>query len=508
MTSFRGHTPEESIEFLDHLLAEKGKAQEALRAACTRLLQEGSACCGSEPVRSCTEDMSQSPACQLRIALCAAWDAGFDDRDDLVATGEKLIHDWEARVQKVWADLRHAIYDARAVPSFLTDITWLSDIKLRLSSTLTRAMEVHWRERHLHESELILAQQQRGRIHNMIEDAKGQIRVYCRIRPLSASEQRRGDHNVLQIIDDMSLSLPNGSTFACDGIYAPANQEKIFEDCRDLVQSAADGRNVTIFSYGNTGTGKTFTMYGNSSDDGIAQRTVREVFKVARGLGEHHSVTVSASMLELYNDGLIDLLPQNGETRKLRIRQEGSGIVRVDGLQEHVANTAEEMLRIFQTGKQQRIISGNTMNTESSRSHVIFTLKIETLSHCTQEVRCGKIVLCDLGGSEQLKKTEVSGRQMKEAIELNKSLTALGDVIHAVAAKHNSIPYRNHKLTQLLQDSIGGSAKTLMFVSCSPAASDLSQTTMSLNYAARAKAITNAGLPMISPTASCRTLSS
>jgi len=266
---------------------------------------------------------------------------------------------------------------------------------------------------------------------------------------------------------------------------------------------------VTIFSFGNTGAGKTYTMYGNNQVDGVAQHTIKEVFKVAMELGEDHSVKISASMLELYNDRLIDLLPLRGGSQKLRIRHEGTGAVRVDGLQEHVVNDESDLLAMFLSGKKQRIITGNAMNIQSSRSHAIFTLKIETVNHHAGEVLSGKIVLCDLGGSEQLKKTEVSGPQMKEAIELNRSLTALGDVIHAVATKHKSIPYRNHKLTQLLQDSIGGSAKTLMFVNCSPAASNINQTIMSLNYAARAKTITNSGLhAMISPRSSRSSASS
>jgi len=213
-------------------------------------------------------------------------------------------------------------------------------------------------------------------------------------------------------------------------------------------------------------------------------------------------------MLELYNDRLIDLLALRRESQKLRIRHDGAGAVRVDGLREHVVSDESELLDLFLSGNKQRISTGNAMNIESSRSHVMFTLKIETINHHAGEVLSGKIVLCYLGGSEQLKKSEVSGPQMKEAIELNKSLTALGDVIHAVATKQKSIPYRNHKLTQLLQDSIGGSAKTLMFVNCSPAASNINQTTMSLNYAARAKTITNSGLhAMISPPSSRSSMS-
>jgi len=205
-------------------------------------------------------------------------------------------------------------------------------------------------------------------------------------------------------------------------------------------------------------------------------------------------VEISASMLELYNDRLIDLLAKKGETRKLRVRQDGSGTVRVEGLQELKAKDSSELMDIFRSGAKRRIMTGNAMNVESSRSHVIFTVKVETVNVSTEDVLAGKIVLCDLGGSEQLKRTEVGGQQKREAIELNKSLTALGDVIHAVATKRRSIPHRNHKLTQLLRDSIGGSAKSLMIVTCSPAASNLNQTTMTLKYAARAKMITNAGL--------------
>jgi len=475
----------------DALDPAKCSAKEALRSACARLLHEDGDHCGSESARSSKEDERHSPVDELRAALNAALAAGVDTEDDVVAAGERLLHDWEVKLEATWAELRDSIAEAQAVRFPCVDISRLSAIKAHLNSALSASMDVCSVERELHKSELQMAQEQRRKIHNMIEDAKGQVRVFCRVRPLSVKEQNKGDHAVLQIIDDMSLSLPNGSTFACDGIYAPESQEKIFEDCRDLVQSAVDGRNVTIFSYGNTGAGKTYTMCGNHHEDGIAQRTIREVFKVAKSLGEECSVKISASMLELYNDCLIDLLPHKGRIQKLRIRQNGS--VQVEGLQEYIASNESELINMFRSGKKQRVIMGNAMNIESSRSHVMFTVKVETINHLTQEVQAGKIVLCDLGGCEQLKKTEVSGKHMKEAIELNKSLTALGDVIHAVATKQKSIPYRNHKLTQLLQDSIGGSAKTLMFVNCSPAASNLSQTTMSLNFAARAKTITNSG---------------
>merc|ERR1719326_176282 len=135
------------------------------------------------------------------------------------------------------------------------------------------------------------------------------------------------------------------------------------------------------------------------------------------------------------------------------------------------------------------------MNIESSRSHLIFTIRVTCVNQETQETLKGKILLCDLGGSERLKKTEATGSQKREAIEINKSLTALGDVIAAVAEKQKQVPYRNHKLTQIMQDSLGGTAKTLMFVNCSPAMSNMNETVMSLTYAARVKTITNMGAP-------------
>merc|ERR1719298_262456 len=144
-------------------------------------------------------------------------------------------------------------------------------------------------------------------------------------------------------------------------------------------------------------------------------------------------------------------------------------------------------------GFKRRQVAQTMMNSESSRSHLILTVTLEGRNRQTGKVVTGKILMCDLAGSERLKKSEASGDNQKEAIEINKSLTALGDVIAALTKKQKQIPYRNHKLTQVMQDSLGGSAKTLMFVNCSPAKSNAQETSMSLKYAARAKKITNPG---------------
>jgi len=211
-------------------------------------------------------------------------------------------------------------------------------------------------------------------------------------------------------------------------------------------------------------------------------------------------------MVELYNNTLVDLLSpmrrnQCGQcgAPKLSVRQDRAGIVQVERLAEREAKDASELMDLLLRGLAQRTVAANAMNIESSRSHLIFTIRVTSVNQMTRETLRGKILLCDLGGSERLKKTEATGHQRKEAIEINKSLTALGDVIEAVAKRHRQVPYRNHKLTQILQDSLGGTAKTLMFVNCSPAWSNISETIMSLSYAARAKRITNMGTPSLSP---------
>lgn len=165
--------------------------------------------------------------------------------------------------------------------------------------------------------------------------------------------------------------------------------------------------------------------------------------------------------------------------------------MKVDGLAEIVVKDEAQLKSVLQRGLAHRAVAANVYNVESSRSHLIFTIGVTSFNPETNETRRGKILLCDLGGSERLKKTEVTGETKKEAIEINKSLTALGNVIEAVAKKKKHIPYRNHKLTQILQDSLGGTAKTLMFVNCSPAKSCIDETLVSLKYATGARKVTN-----------------
>merc|ERR1719189_2372442 len=166
-------------------------------------------------------------------------------------------------------------------------------------------------------------------------------------------------------------------------------------------------------------------------------------------------------------------------------------MVVVEHLTEEECCDAKSLSALMERGNKQRTVAATAMNSESSRSHLVLLIRIVSVNKETKEQMKGKILICDLAGSERLKKSQVEAHMQKEAIEINKSLTALGDVIEALTKNSKVIPYRNHKLTQLMQDSLGGTAKTLMFVNCSPASSNADETLMSLKYATRAKKITN-----------------
>lgn len=322
------------------------------------------------------------------------------------------------------------------------------------------------------------------------------------MRPLNEKElQEDSEKDNIRLLADDCLESPLAGVFCFNGVYAPGTQEEIFDDCKDLVQSAVDGHNVTLFSYGQTGAGKTFTMYGTPAAEGLAARMNKELFRIIDGLRDDCTISVEGSIAEIYNGRLIDLLkpvsPNGGgrQSQRPKLRQSKEGTVEIEDLSSWQVSNAEQLKELIDYGFSQRSVAETTCNTNSSRSHLIFTVKLVRTSHKLMETLSGKLVFCDLGGSERLKKTEATGERKKEAIEINKSLAALGDVMEAVAAKKKHVPYRNHTLTRILQDSLGGSAKTLMFVHCSPSSSSASETAMSLKFAARAGRIVNEVAP-------------
>ncbi|CAK9211010.1 unnamed protein product [Sphagnum troendelagicum] len=338
----------------------------------------------------------------------------------------------------------------------------------------------------------------RKRYFNMMEDMKGKIRVYARWRPLSEKEHRENQRSVLSSPDEFTLEHPwkddKPKQHQFDHVFDQfATQEQIFDDTKYLVQSAIDGYNVCIFAYGQTGSGKTFTIYGSDTDPGLTPRATRELFHCMKRDVKKFSFSLKVYMLEIYQDTLIDLLlPKNGgKPKRLDIKKDSKGMVVVENATLVPIVSRDELESIVAKGLEKRHTSGTQMNAESSRSHLILSVIIESTNLQTQVLVRGKLSFVDLAGSERVKKSGSSGEQLKEAQSINKSLSALGDVISALATEEQHIPYRNHKLTMLMSDSLGGNAKTLMFVNISPADSNLDETHNSLCYATRVRSIIN-----------------
>ncbi|XP_005111503.1 myosin-2 heavy chain [Aplysia californica] len=339
----------------------------------------------------------------------------------------------------------------------------------------------------------------RKKYYNMVEDMKGKIRVYCRARPLSSTESGRGNVSVLKSADEYTLSVASQrglKEFQYDHVFMEdSSQESVFEDTNNLIQSAVDGYNVCIFAYGQTGSGKTFTMIGDSSKKfpGIAPRAFERIFELAEENKSKFSMSVTVYMMELYNDKLIDLFAKAGtsDDERMEIKKDKKGLVFVHGAIVKPASDAKELNTLFEQGSVNRHTASTKMNAESSRSHLILSIVLESTNKTTGTVMKGKLSLVDLAGSERVGKTGATAEQLKEAMSINKSLSALGDVISALSSEQSFIPYRNNKLTMLMQDSLGGNAKTLMFVNISPADYNVDETVISLTYASRVKLITN-----------------
>uniref|UniRef100_A0A061QQX7 Kinesin-like calmodulin binding protein n=1 Tax=Tetraselmis sp. GSL018 TaxID=582737 RepID=A0A061QQX7_9CHLO len=365
-----------------------------------------------------------------------------------------------------------------------------------------QAQMIEDQAKRLQELESLYKEEQvaRKRYFNMMEDMKGKIRVYARVRPILDFEQAAGQREELQVPDELTLSHSwkdekKPREYSFDAVFGTdSSQEEVFEDTKYLVQSAIDGYNVCIFAYGQTGSGKTYTIYGTDDDPGLTPRAIDQLFHNLDAESHKSAYSVKCTMLELYQDSLQDLLlpSRKGVTPpRLEIKKDPRGMVTVQGATMIEVASARELRDAIEFGQQRRHVAGTQMNRESSRSHLVMSFVIEGTNLQTQAVTRGKLSFVDLAGSERIKKSGSAGEQLKEAQAINKSLSALGDVISALASEQGHIPYRNHKLTMLLSDCLGGNAKTLMFVNVSPTDSNLDETQNSLQYATRVRTIKN-----------------
>lgn len=269
-----------------------------------------------------------------------------------------------------------------------------------------------------------------------------------------------------------------------------STQEQIFEDCDRLIQSAIDGYNVCIFAYGQTGSGKTFTVQGNEENPGLTPRAIVKMFDIIREM-TNFRVKLKCYMVELYLSQLRDLLlPPHEEVKELEIKEQAGKVV-VQGVTEVEIVSVAQCEEIFVDGLSRRKTRATKMNDASSRSHLVFSIVIDTANINTGVRNVGKLTFVDLAGSEKSSKTGVDKQGQEEANAINMSLTALGNVIQALSENAKFIPYRNHVLTKLMKDSLGGTAKTLMFVNCSPSIYNEGEMKNSLDYASRVKKIKN-----------------
>ncbi|KAJ1739898.1 kinesin-like nuclear fusion protein [Coemansia sp. RSA 989] len=355
-------------------------------------------------------------------------------------------------------------------------------------------------------------------LHNTIQELKGNIRVFCRVRPLHGEEEAEGkapitlpaceDSNQIELTQTSENALGRATAktfpFKFDRVFSPeSTQDAVFDEVSQLIQSALDGYPVCIFAYGQTGSGKTHTMQGPDSissqdmdrpDLGIIPRAVRQIYETTSSLAQRGwEYSLEGQFLEIYNETIQDLLAPsarsaqaNGKQPKLDIYQDSQGHTRVKNVTTVSVDSAERVHWLLARAAENRTVAATNCNERSSRSHSVFTLYLQGKNRLTGESSSGVLNLIDLAGSERLSSSGSSGDRLKETQAINKSLACLGDVIAALAKGNRHIPYRNSKLTHLLQESLGaGNSKTLMFVCVNPSPASTQESLCSLQFATK-----------------------
>eukprot|EP01038_Epipyxis_sp_PR26KG_P011496 gene11496-15400_t len=348
------------------------------------------------------------------------------------------------------------------------------------------------------------------------------VRVGVRVRPLLLKEQQQNTTITTydKSEDNQNSSLTfKGQNYTFDQVFgSDLSQYQLYsETAAPMLKGFLEGYNVTIMAYGQTGSGKTYTMGTSDLNEvgiekqGLIPRFVADLFENLKSLGndnERLSFKAKISFLEIYGEEIYDLIGSNSTSRNSRalslpIREDENGKVFVQGQTEKEVLSSEAALELLCTGTRNRITASTVMNSESSRSHAVFTISLEqTVQSSTFEDYvhlCSKLTFVDLAGSERIKRTGAEGQRLKEGIQINSGLFNLGQVINALAddgkikngMKSSHVPYRNSKLTYLLKDALGGNSQTLFLACVSPAESNESETLSTLNYAKQARNVQN-----------------
>lgn len=329
--------------------------------------------------------------------------------------------------------------------------------------------------------------------------------MICRFRPVNERERKEGeakkDAPTLEFPDDFTVvvKVPKAkpAIYQFDRVfYSPTTTQKEVYDlaARDTIEDVLAGYNGTIFAYGQTGAGKSFSMSGSDvthpEGKGIIPRACDHIFQHIAADAAGTEYTLKCAFLEIYKENIHDLLdPEAGGN--LKVRETPSRGVWVQGLSEHFVTSVEDIIELLQTGEKYRAVSATRMNAVSSRSHSLFILTLiqRNPDGSTKE---GKLNLADLAGSEKVGKTGASGDTLEEAKKINQSLSALGNCINALTkAKRGHVPYRDSKLTHILRESLGGNSKTTLLIACSPHVFNVEETISTLKFGQRAKTIKN-----------------
>lgn len=309
------------------------------------------------------------------------------------------------------------------------------------------------------ENETSRALRNEKRLRNEILDLKGNVRVYCRIRP----------HNLPPTASlrysDREISLENKTTGFDRVFSSEATQYEIFSEMELFVENVIDGYKLCIFAYGQTGSGKTHTMEGNG--DGLIYNSL---YKLKEAL-ERIETTYTLKYVEIYNENIIDLFTKE----KVTLQHDGSGI-KLKNVTEHNSANIEEIIEHMKVASKSRRIAETKCNTVSSRSHALFILTVNMKFE--NETRTGSLCLIDLAGSERVSSSKVENERLKETQCINKSLSALGNVFTSIKRKESHVPYRDSKLTHAMQEYLTGDSRTVMIVNLNPGSVDESICTL------------------------------
>ncbi|XP_069373636.1 kinesin-like protein KIF19 [Paralichthys olivaceus] len=341
------------------------------------------------------------------------------------------------------------------------------------------------------------------------ESKEQQFTVALRIRPLSDAEQEEAATGVAHRVDDQMVVLLDPMEDPDDILRANRSREKTYmfdvafdysasqdevyrATTKGLIEGLISGYNATVFAYGPTGCGKTYTMLGTDKEPGIYVRTLNDLFRAIEDTSDDMLYSVSMSYLEIYNEMIRDLL--NPSSGFLDLREDAKGEIQVAGITEVSTINAQEIMELLMKGNKQRTQEPTAANQTSSRSHAVLQVAVKQQSRCRdvlQEVRFARLFMIDLAGSERAAQTQNRGQRLKEGAHINRSLLALGNCINALSEKNGTkyVNYRDSKLTRLLKDSLGGNSRTVMIAHISPASVAFEESRNTLTYADRAKNI-------------------